>query len=55
MLIMYRTIGQHYYQLHSLHIMQHHRKELRCHYLKQITGMHPEHHYYQNKQKSQAK
>ena len=39
MLIIYKTIGQHYYQLHSLYTIQHHKKELVCHYLRQIMGM----------------
>jgi len=54
MSIMHRTISQGYYQLHSLHTMQHYKKELRCHCLKQITGTHPGHYYYQSKQRSQV-
>jgi len=55
MSIMCRTIGQSYYQLHSLYTMQHHRKELKYHHLKQIMGIHLGHHYHQDKQRSQAK
>ena len=55
MLTMHKIIGQHYYQLHSLHIMQHYKRELRYHHLKQIIGMYLGHYYYQNKQRSQVK
>ena len=55
MSIMHKTIGQSCYQLYNLYIMQYLKKELRCHYLKQIMGMHLRHHCYQNKQRSQAK
>ena len=52
---MHRIIGQHYYQLHSLYTIQHYKKELTCHYLKQITDTIQWHYLHQNRQRSQVK